>query len=288
MNAAARPRTVRIGPLRLGAGRPLVLIAGPCVIESSDGCMAIADRLARWARREQVPWIFKASFDKANRSSLGSFRGPGAAEGLEILQAVKQRHDVAVLTDIHEPWQAEAAAAVADILQIPAYLCRQTDLLVAAGETGRVVNIKKGQFLAPEDLAQVVAKVESTGNRKLLLTERGTCFGYHNLVTDFRSLAILRSLGHPVVFDATHSVQRPGGLGDRSGGDGCWAPLLARAAVATGACDAVFFETHPDPSAALSDGANMVPLGALPAVWRQLVALHRVVQAPRNRKGATR
>ncbi len=280
----ARPRTVHVGSVALGAGRPLVLIAGPCVIESAEGCRLIADRLARWAKRNQVPWIFKASFDKANRSSVNGFRGPGPAEGLEILQAIKDRHGVPILTDIHEPWQAEAAAPVADILQIPAFLCRQTDLLVAAAETGRVVNVKKGQFMAPEDLAHAVAKIESAGNRKVLLTERGTSFGYHNLVVDFRSLPILRTLGCPVVFDATHSVQRPGGLGDRSGGDSRWAPVLARAAVATGACDAVFFETHPDPDGALSDGANMIALDALPRVWRELVALHRVVRGPSRKE----
>jgi 2-dehydro-3-deoxyphosphooctonate aldolase (KDO 8-P synthase) len=243
------------------------------VIASRDGCRALAGKLSKWAKREGVPYVFKASFDKANRSSGLSYRGPGLAVGLEILQEVKQRFGVPILTDIHEPWQAEAVAGVVDILQIPAFLCRQTDLLVAAAETGRVVNVKKGQFLAPEDMAHVIAKLEEAGCRKILLTERGASFGYHNLVADMRSLLVLQGFGYPVIFDATHSVQRPGGLGASSGGDGRWAPALARAAVATGAADAVFLETHEHPQEALSDKENAIPWADVPSLWKQLVAV---------------
>ncbi|MBQ6137327.1 MAG: 3-deoxy-8-phosphooctulonate synthase, partial [Kiritimatiellae bacterium] len=202
----------------------LVFIAGPCVIESRAMALGLADRLSSLARRLGVKYVFKASFDKANRTSVDSFRGPGIAKGLEILAEVRARFGVPVLTDIHEPWQAKPAAEVCDILQIPAFLARQTDLVVAAGETGAVVNVKKGQFMAPEDMAQVVRKIESTGNRRIVLCERGASFGYRNLVADMRSLVIMRELGYPVVMDATHSVQRPGGLGTGSGGDGRFAP----------------------------------------------------------------
>lgn len=268
------------GGVRLGEGCPLALIAGPCVIESRKGCVALAGRLVRWAARAGVPYVFKASFDKANRSSGLSYRGPGLAEGLDVFREIRERFGVPVLTDVHEPWQAEAVADVVDVLQIPAFLCRQTDLVVAAAETGKVVNVKKGQFLAPEDMAQVVAKIEAAGNRRIVLTERGVTFGYHNLVADMRSLLILRELGYPVVFDATHSVQRPGGLGTSSGGDGRWAPALARAAVATGAADAVFLETHPRPEEALSDKANAIPLAQLPLLWRHLAAIGGLVRTP--------
>lgn len=270
-------KAVRIGAdIRLGVGRPLGLIAGPCVIESREGCLDLAARLVRLAKREEIPLIFKASYDKANRSSLKSYRGPGLERGLEILAEVKDRFGVPILTDVHAVDQVEAAAAVADVIQIPAFLCRQTDLVVAAGESGVAVNIKKGQFMAPEDVRQVIAKVESTGNRRILLTERGATFGYHNLVADMRSLLILREFGYPVIFDATHSVQRPGAAGDRSGGDGRWAPALARAAVATG-CDAVFLETHVDPTRALSDRENAVPFARLSRLWRVLRQIHEVV-----------
>ncbi len=259
-----------------GPGQGLGLMAGPCVIESREKCLSLAKSLAKWARETGVPFVFKASFDKANRSSIDSFRGPGLEEGIEILLEVKETCGVPIVTDIHEAWQAEHAAEAADILQIPAFLCRQTDLLVAAGETGKVVNVKKGQFLAAEDMANVVRKIESTGNRKILLTERGESFGYHNLVADMRNLMILRELGYPVVFDATHSVQRPGGMGGSTGGDSKWAGALARAAVATGAVDGVFLETHPKPAEALSDAANALPLKELPALWNQLVAIDAV------------
>ncbi|MEI6211996.1 MAG: 3-deoxy-8-phosphooctulonate synthase [bacterium] len=268
-------RKVKVGDVIFGNGK-LAMIAGPCVIESRAGCLDLAGRLVRLARRMKMPLVFKASFDKANRTSVDSYRGPGLVEGLAVLAEVKRRYGVPVLTDIHEACQVEAVAEVADILQIPAFLCRQTDLLVAAARTGRVINVKKGQFLAPEDMVHVIGKIEQCGNRKIILTERGASFGYHNLVADMRSLLIMRELGYPVVFDATHSVQRPGGAGKMSGGDGRWAPALARAAVATG-CDGVFMETHVDPSQALSDKANAIALRDLPDVWRVLREIHDVV-----------
>lgn len=286
MNASApKARKVAVGGVRFGAGAPLALVAGPCIIESREGCLALASKLAAWAKRARVPYVFKASFDKANRSSDASYRGPGLAAGLDVLREVKERFGVPILTDIHEPWQAEAVADVVDVLQIPAFLCRQTDLLVAAAETGRVVNVKKGQFLAAEDMAQVVAKLEHAGCRRILLTERGSSFGYHNLVADLRNLMVMRELGYPVVFDATHSVQRPGGLGTSSGGDGRWAPALARAAVATGAADAVFLETHERPEEALSDKANAIPLARVPALWKQLVAVAAICRRAAGRGG---
>lgn len=272
-----RSKNVRVGKLRIGAGRPLTLIAGPCVIESREACVDLARRLANLARGLSVPLIFKASFDKANRTSVDSFRGPGLEAGLDILREIRARFDLPVLTDIHEPRQAEAVASGVDVLQIPAFLCRQTDLLLAAADTGRVVNVKKGQFMAPEDMVHVIAKIESRGNRRILLTERGASFGYHNLVADMRSLLRLRETGYPVIFDATHSVQHPGGAGGHSGGDGRWAPALARAAVATG-CDGVFIETHVDPQQALSDKDNAIPLAHLARLWRKLVQIDDLVR----------
>jgi len=269
-------KKVRVGDVVFGA-RDLVFIAGPCVIESREGCLALAGRLVRLAQRMQVPLIFKASFDKANRTSIAAYRGPGMEEGLKILAEVKRRYGVPILTDIHESSQADPVADVVDVLQIPAFLCRQTDLIVAAAKTGRAVNIKKGQFMAPEDMSNIIDKLESSGNRRIILTERGSSFGYHNLVADMRSLLIMRELGYPVVFDATHSVQRPGGAGTSSGGDGRWAPALARAAVATG-CDGVFMETHVDPSQALSDKANAIAFDDLPQTWRTLKEIHDVVR----------
>ena len=269
--------TVRIGAIEIGKGRPLALVAGPCVISSREDCLELAQALTDWARRAGVPLIFKASYDKANRTSGASCRGPGLEQGLAILAEVKARFGVPILTDVHETIHVEAAAAVADILQIPAFLCRQTDLIVAAAKTGRVVNVKKGQFLAPEDMAAVFAKAESAGNRRLLATERGASFGYHNLVADMRSLLVLRDLGYPVIFDATHSVQRPGGAGDHSGGDGRWAPALARAAVATGACDALFLETYLTPEKALSDRENSLPFERLPSLWEEARRIHAIV-----------
>ena len=259
-----------------GDGR-LAFIAGPCVIESRRMAVDIAAKLSKLAARLGVGYVFKASFDKANRTSVDSFRGPGIDKGLEILAEIRAKFDVPVITDVHEPWQCRVAAEVCDILQIPAFLARQTDLLVAAGETGAVVNVKKGQFMAPEDMVQVVRKIESTGNRRILLCERGSSFGYRNLVADMRSLPIMRSLGYPVVMDATHSVQRPGGLGTGSGGDGKYAPVLARAAVAAGV-DGVFMETHMNPAVAKSDAANALKLSGVGKLWEQLVKINEIVR----------
>jgi 2-dehydro-3-deoxyphosphooctonate aldolase (KDO 8-P synthase) len=257
-----------------GGGRPLVLIAGPCVIESEEHVL----RMARAIRQVVGHFVFKASFDKANRTSIGAYRGPGLREGLRILAKVKAE-GIPVLTDIHETFQAEPAAEVADILQIPAYLCRQTDLLVAAGRTGRIVNIKKGQFVAPHDIHHAAEKVASTGNSQVLLTERGASFGYNNLVVDMRGLKIMRDAGWPVVFDATHSVQIPGGTGDASGGRPEFIETLARAAVAAGV-DGIFVECHDHPAQALSDGPNALHLDLLGDFWRRLTAIHGLVNSP--------
>lgn len=257
--------------VEFGPGKPLGLIAGPCVIESEEHVFF----LAREIRRIAGDFVFKASFDKANRSSVTSYRGPGIDEGLRILGALR-REGFAVLTDIHEAWQAERAAECVDIVQIPAFLCRQTDLLVAAGRTGKTVNIKKGQFVAPGDLRHAVDKVRSTGNDKVLLTERGSSFGYNNLVVDMRGLVILRELGVPVIFDATHSVQLPGAAGSASGGQPQFIEPLASAAVATGAVDGVFVEVHEEPSRALSDGANALPLHRLGELLNRLRRLHAI------------
>jgi 2-dehydro-3-deoxyphosphooctonate aldolase (KDO 8-P synthase) len=259
-------------PIRLG-GR-LALIAGPCVIESEEHVQFLAGRI----REVAGDFVFKASFDKANRSSVSSYRGPGLAEGLRILSGLRKQ-GFTVLTDIHEPAQAEAAAEAADILQIPAFLCRQTDLLAAAGRTGRAVNIKKGQFVSPRDIGHAADKVASTGNTNIILTERGSSFGYNNLVVDMRGLKIMRDLGWPVVFDATHSVQLPGASGSASGGQPEFIEPLARAAVAAGV-DGVFVEVHEAPERALSDGANALPLDQLGALWRRLRALDALVKAP--------
>ena len=255
----------------------LVFIAGPCVIESREIAVGLARKLSALARELGVKFVFKASFDKANRTSVDSFRGPGIGKGLDILAEIRSTFGVPVLTDIHEPWQAKPAAEVCDILQIPAFLARQTDLVVAAGETGAVVNVKKGQFMAPEDMAQVVRKIESTGNRRIVLCERGSSFGYRNLVADMRSLPIMRELGYPVIMDATHSVQRPGGLGNGSGGDGKYAPALARAAVATGV-DGVFMETHVNPRVAKSDAANALKFSDVGKLWKTLVEIDKIVK----------
>lgn len=263
------PRTVNIGGVKVGGKNPLALIAGPCVIESRKSCLDLAGRLVKLAGEEGIPLIFKASYDKANRSSHRSYRGPGLAGGLEILAEVREKYGVPVLTDVHSEAEVGPVAGVVDVLQIPAFLCRQTDLVLAAGESGKPVNIKKGQFLAPLDVVNVVDKVESTGNRKIMITERGACFGYNNLVADMRSLPILREMGYPVVFDATHSVQRPGGEGDRSGGDSKWVACLARAAVAAG-CDAIFVETYVSPENALSDKDNAIAFSTLRKLWQTL------------------
>jgi 2-dehydro-3-deoxyphosphooctonate aldolase (KDO 8-P synthase) len=258
---------------QFGGGRPLVLIAGPCVIESEEHVANMARAIGDIAG----PFVFKASFDKANRTSLSGYRGPGLDEGLRILAGIK-RAGYAVLTDIHEPAQAAPVAEVADILQIPAFLCRQTDLLLEAGRTGRIVNIKKGQFVAPQDIARAAEKVASTGNSQVLLTERGSSFGYNNLVVDMRSLKIMRDMGWPVIFDATHSVQLPSGGGAVSGGQPQFIEPLARAAVAVG-IDGLFVEVHEAPERALSDGANALRLDLLPELWRRLRALDGLVKS---------
>ena len=263
MMQTAQP--VRIGNVACGRGLPLLWILGPCVIESYDLTLRVAEALAGLAERLRLPVVFKASFDKANRTSGKSFRGPGLHDGLRTLAAVKERTGLPVTTDIHEVQQAGPAAEVCDLLQVPAFLARQTDLIQAAGRTGAAVNVKKGQFMAPWDMRHVVTKMEEVGNRRLLLTERGASFGYGQLVSDMRSIPWMQDLGCPVIFDATHSVQMPGGQGDRSGGDRRLVPYLARAAVAAG-CDGLFLETHPRPDEALSDGPNMIALDDLPAL----------------------
>ena len=255
----------------------LILIAGPCVIESERLCLRVAAALKKTCDRLGVFYVFKASYDKANRTSAKSFRGPGLEEGLAVLARVRARVSVPILTDVHTEAQVAAAAQVADILQIPAFLCRQTDLIAAAVRSGRIVNLKKGQFLSPEEMGQVIDKATSAGGKRLLVTERGTTFGYHNLVADMRAIPIMRRFGFPVIFDATHSVQLPGGSGDRSGGQREFAPVLARSAVAAGA-DGIFIETHPDPDHALSDGPNMVPLPAMPALLQSLLKVYSAVQ----------
>lgn len=264
---------------RLNDSRRLFLIAGPCVLESEELGLRIGRKLKQICADLGLTYVFKASYDKANRSSGQSYRGPGLHPGLAALSRLRDRLQVPVLTDVHETGQVAAAAEVCDLLQIPAFLCRQTDLIHAAVASGRIVNIKKGQFLAPSDLANVVAKAAEAavdGPPRLLLTERGTTFGYHNLVADMRSLPILRGLGYPVVFDATHSVQLPGGAGDRSGGQREFAPVLARCAVVAGA-QGLFIETHPDPDQALSDGPNLIPLADMRRLLAQLVRLHRAL-----------
>ncbi|MBK9169286.1 MAG: 3-deoxy-8-phosphooctulonate synthase [Bryobacterales bacterium] len=266
---------IEAGGVTFGGGAPCALIAGPCVIESEEHVQQLAHALRGMA---DGPFVFKASFDKANRTSLNSYRGPGLREGVRILSGLRAQ-GFTVLTDIHEPAQAEVAAEGADILQIPAFLCRQTDLLLAAGRTGRTINIKKGQFLAPGDLLHAADKVASTGNERILLTERGTSFGYHNLVVDMRSLAILRQSPWPVIFDATHSVQLPGGGAGVSGGQPEFAATLARAAAAAG-IDGLFVEVHQAPERALSDGANALRLDLFPGFWRRVQAIDRLVKAP--------
>ena len=277
MNFPSQPQEILLSGLRLGAGNPLFLIAGPCVIESETHARMMAERVAKIAADAGVPYIFKASFDKANRSSVNSFRGPGLTEGLRILGKIKAELKLPILTDIHEASQAAPAAEVADVLQIPAFLARQTDLLVAAAKTGRIVNIKKPQFVSPWDMKNAVEKVESTGNRNIILTERGASFGYQNLVVDFRSFPVLQKYGYPVVFDVTHSVQLPGGQGHASGGQPEFIEPLARAGVAAGV-DGIFLETHDNPAKALSDGANALPLSELPGLLARLKEISSLVR----------
>lgn len=270
-------RELTLGYVRLGGSKPLFLIAGPCVIESENHARKIAESVAKIAGDAGVPYIFKASFDKANRTSVKAFRGPGLREGLRILQRIKADYSVPVLTDIHDVSQAAPAGEICDILQIPAFLARQTDLIVAAGKTGRIVNVKKPQFMAPSDMGNVVEKLISSGTEKIILTERGASFGYNNLVVDMRSIPIMKKFGYPVVFDATHSVQLPGGQGTASGGQPEFIETLACSAVAAGV-DGVFLETHDNPAEALSDGANALPLKELSALLKRLKELSEVVR----------
>ena len=271
-------RSVRIGAVTIGGGGPLALIGGPCAIENEKHALMVAARLQRLTADAKVPFIYKSSYDKANRSSIHSYRGPGLTEGLRILQKVKDETGLAVLSDVHAVSEVAPAAQVLDVLQVPAFLCRQTDLIVACARSGRPVNVKKGQFVAPRDMVNVVEKVRASGSEDLLLTERGTSFGYNNLVVDFRGLPIMRAFGYPVVFDATHSVQLPGGQGDRSGGERQYVQALARAAVAVGV-DALFMEIHEDPDRTLedgrplSDGPNMLRLDDLPRLLDELRAI---------------
>ena len=275
---AAPATTIQIGGFRIGGGQPLALIGGPCAIESEKHALMTAERIAAIAAERRVPFIYKSSYDKANRSSITSYRGPGLAEGLRILKKVRDAVGVPVLSDVHQVSDVGPAAEILDILQIPAFLCRQTDLILAAARTGKPVNVKKGQFLAPGDMKNVVDKILSVGNRSILLTERGTSFGYQNLVVDMRGLPDMRALGCPLVFDATHSVQLPGGAGDRSGGERKYVPALARAAVAVG-IDALFMEMHEDPDRTLpdgrplSDGPNMLRIDDLPRLLDELTAI---------------
>ena len=267
--------------LSIGDGCPLTLIGGPCVIESEEFTLTMAAEIAKVCDRLNVPFIFKSSFDKANRTSINSFRGQALDQGLQILQRVKQEIGVPVLTDIHESQQAEIVGEVVDVLQIPAFLCRQTDLLTAAAATNCAINVKKGQFLAPWDMKHVVTKLEAGGAKNILLTERGTSFGYNTLTVDFRSLPQMRELGYPVVFDATHSVQMPGGKGDKSGGQRQFVPYLARAAAAVG-IDALFMEIHANPDEALSDGPNMIPLSDLEGVLKQVLSVRNGLEVAPN------
>jgi len=267
---------VSVGPIEVGNGA-LTLMAGPCAIESESLCMSVAEHLVTICADLKIPYIFKASFDKANRTAAGSFRGHGLDNGLKVLAKVKEQFGVPVLTDIHETHQAEPLSGVVDVLQIPAFLCRQTDLLIACGETGRSVNIKKGQFLHPDDMGFAAEKVANTGNAKVLLTERGALFGYRDLVVDMRGLVMMRSHGYPVIFDATHSVQQMGGAGGASAGLPAFIPAQVRGAAAVG-IDGLFIETHPDPQSALSDGATMVPLKHMKAVLEMALEAHSIHQ----------
>ncbi|WP_372808212.1 3-deoxy-8-phosphooctulonate synthase [Pontiella sp.] len=268
-------KTINVKGVKFGGKNPLAMIAGPCVIESREGCMAIAEKLVQLSKKQNIPLVFKASYDKANRTSINSYRGPGIEAGLEILAEIKEKYNVPVLTDVHSVEEIKIASKMVDIIQLPAFLIRQTDIVVAAGESGAVVNVKKAQFAAPWDMKNVVKKIEATGNTKIMLTERGASFGYNTLVADMRSLIIMAEMGYPVIFDATHSVQSPGGQGDTSGGDGRFAPYLAKAAAAVGV-DGMFIETHPNPTEALSDGPNMIPLADLSKLWKKLDAIDKI------------
>jgi 2-dehydro-3-deoxyphosphooctonate aldolase (KDO 8-P synthase) len=268
-------RAIKIGPLTVGGGNPIVVIAGPCVIESEKHAMDTAEQLKRIFADAEVPFIYKSSYDKANRSSIKSYRGPGITEGLRILRKVKEELDLPILSDIHKEEEVDPAAQVLDVLQIPAFLCRQTDLVVKAANAGIPVNVKKGQFLAPWDMKNVVDKIKECGNEDIMLTERGFMFGYNNMVVDMRSLVLMREFGYPVVFDCTHSLQLPGGQGTTSGGQRDLVPHLTRGAVAVG-CDMLFMEAHPDPDSAPSDGPNMLKFETLPTLLKQIKAIDQL------------
>ncbi|MEE9316526.1 MAG: 3-deoxy-8-phosphooctulonate synthase [bacterium] len=270
-------KIVKIGHTEIGGNRPLVLIAGPCVIESEDQVRKTIEGLKEITGEINIPFIFKSSYDKANRTSIKSYRGLGLDKGLEILEKVKREFDIPLLVDVHQIEEVKLVSKVADILQVPAFLCRQTDLIISIAKTGKPINVKKGQFLAPWDMQNVIEKIESTGNKNILLTERGSCFGYNNLVVDMKSLPIIRSFGYPVVFDATHSVQKPGGKGTTTAGEREYVPFLAQAAVATG-IDGLFLEVHPQPEKALSDGPNMIRLSRVKELLEKLIKIDKVVK----------
>lgn len=271
-------RTVKIKDFFVGPGQPLTVISGPCVIESEDSAMYAAEYLANLFEKRSTQFIFKSSYDKANRSSINSFRGPGLEEGLKILEKIKNTFSIPVFTDVHSPEEAREAAEVCDVIQIPAFLCRQTDLLLAAGKTGAAINVKKGQFMAPWDMKHAIDKILSTGNERLFLTERGTSFGYNNLVTDIRSIPIMQKFDVPVFFDATHSVQLPGGLGHASGGQREFLPVLARSAIAAG-CNGIFAEAHPNPEEAKSDAASMIPFAAFSKLLDEWERIYDVINS---------
>ena len=270
-------KIVKIDHIGIGGNSPLVLIAGPCVIESGDQIRKTVEGLKEITSEINIPFIFKSSYDKANRTSIKSYRGPGLEKGLELLEKVKREFDIPLLIDVHRIEEVQLVSKVADILQVPAFLCRQTDLIISIARTGKPVNVKKGQFLAPWDMKNVIEKIESAGNKRILLTERGSCFGYNNLVVDMKSLPIMRSFGYPVVFDATHSVQKPGGKGTATGGEREYVSFLAQAAVATG-IDGLFLEVHPEPAEALSDGPNMIRLDQVKEVLEKLIKIDRIVK----------
>ena len=272
-----KTKLVTVGQVKIGGGNPIVLIAGPCVIESQNHVLNTAEKIKRAASDAGIPFIFKASYDKANRSSIDSFRGPGLIKGLESLEKIKQQLNVPVLSDVHTEEEIEPASQVLDVLQIPAFLCRQTNMIIKAAKTGCSVNVKKGQFMAPWDMKNVVDKLSHSGCKKILLTERGFTFGYNNLVVDMRSLVLMRDLGYPIIFDATHSLQLPGGKGNKSGGQKELIPDLVRGAVAVG-CDAIFMEVHPNPDKAKSDGPNMLKLSQLPELLKQIKTLDLAVK----------
>lgn len=283
MNSVSISRPGNEGPIQVGPGHPFLLIAGPCVLESEELAREVAAALKEIAERLAISLVFKSSFDKANRTSLDSYRGPGMTAGLKILADIRQDYNIPVISDIHETQQVEAASAVLDVLQIPAFLCRQTDLLVAAAGSGKAINLKKGQFVAPWDMANAVNKIRASGNKNLMLCERGFALGYNNLVVDMRALPVMRSMGCPVIFDATHSVQLPGGAGTSSGGQREFIPPLARAAVAAG-LDGIFMEVHPRPEKALCDGPNSMPLNRVESLLETLLKIHALVSEENTQK----